>query len=387
MAEEVRSRQADVLAANAADVAAAEAAGLARPLIERLKLDGKRIDKIARAIEEIAAQTDPVGQTLDGYVRPNGLRVEKRRVPLGVVLFFYESRPNVTTDAAALCLKSANAVILRGGKECLHSNRALVGAVRAGLEAADVHPDAVVFLDNPDRSLVPPLLKLRDLIDVVIPRGGHSLITAVVQESTIPVLKHFDGNCHIYVDAAAADIADDVVRVCVNAKTSYPGGAVCNAAEKILFHQSVAPLLLPKVAAALRSAGVDLRGDDEARRLDPAITTPATEADWGEEYLALRLAIKVVPSLDAAIAHINRYGSRHTDAILTTDTRAADRFVAEVDSASVMVNASTRFADGGEYGLGAELGISTDKLHARGPMGAADLTTYKWIVTGQGHCR
>lgn len=387
MAEEVRSRQADVLAANAADVAAAEAAGLARPLIERLKLDGKRIDKIARAIEEIAAQTDPVGQTLDGYVRPNGLRVEKRRVPLGVVLFFYESRPNVTTDAAALCLKSANAVILRGGKECLLSNRALVGAVRAGLEAADVHPDAVVFLDNPDRSLVPPLLKLRDLIDVVIPRGGHSLITAVVQESTIPVLKHFDGNCHIYVDAAAADIADDVVRVCVNAKTSYPGGAVCNAAEKILFHQSVAPLLLPKVAAALRSAGVDLRGDDEARRLDPAITTPATEADWGEEYLALRLAIKVVPSLDAAIAHINRYGSRHTDAILTTDTRAADRFVAEVDSASVMVNASTRFADGGEYGLGAELGISTDKLHARGPMGAADLTTYKWIVTGQGHCR
>ncbi|MFN4242369.1 MAG: glutamate-5-semialdehyde dehydrogenase [Tepidisphaerales bacterium] len=387
MAEEVRSRQADILAANAADVDAAESSGLARPLIERLKLDGKRIEKIARAIEEIAAQTDPVGQTLEGYVRPNGLRIEKRRVPLGVVLFFYESRPNVTTDAAALCLKSANAVILRGGKESLHSNRALVSAVRAALEAADVPPDAVVFLDNPDRSLVPPLLKLNDLIDVVIPRGGHSLITTVVRESTIPVLKHFDGNCHVYVDASAIDIPDDVVRVCVNAKTSYPGGAVCNAAEKILFHAAAAPELLPKVAAALRQAGVDIRGDEESRRIDPSITVAATEEDWPKEYLSLTIAFKVVPSLRAAIDHINRYGSRHTDAILTTDLRAAETFVNEVDSASVMVNASTRFADGGEYGLGAELGISTDKLHARGPMGAAELTTYKWIVSGHGHCR
>jgi glutamate-5-semialdehyde dehydrogenase len=386
IATAVRRQQGDILAANAKDLAEAERNQLARPLIERLKLDESRVEKIARAIEEIAAQVDPVGQTLEGYVRPNGLRIEKRRVPLGVVLFFYESRPNVTTDAAALCLKSGNAVILRGGKECLHSNRALVEAVRAGLAAADIHPDAVQFIDNPDRALVPPLLKLGRYIDVVIPRGGHSLITAVVKESTIPVLKHFDGNCHVYVDASAVQIAEQVVSVCVNAKTSYPGGAVCNAAEKILFNRDAAPLLLPKVVAALRAKGVEVRGCEATRSLVPD-AIPATPADWDEEYLAFRIAIKVVASLDDAITHINTYGSRHTDAILTTDTRAADRFVAEVDSASVMVNASTRFADGGEYGLGAELGISTDKLHARGPMGAADLTTYKWIVTGNGHCR
>lgn len=389
IASEVRSRRADILAANAVDITAAHESNLAPALIERLKLDDKRIEKIARSIEEIAAQTDPVGQTLEGYVRPNGLRIEKRRVPLGVVLFFYESRPNVTTDAAALCLKSANAVILRGGKECLHSNRALVVAIRAGLAAANIPQDAVVFLDNPDRSLVPPLLKLNNLIDIVIPRGGESLIRAVVEQSTIPVLKHFTGNCHIYVDASAASIASDVINICVNAKTSYPGGAVCNAAEKILFHQDAAPLLLPKVAAALHAQAVEIRADDASRKLIPPTipTTPATPADWDEEYLAFRIAFKVVGSLDQAITHINTHGSHHTDAILTTDTRAADKFIAEVDSASVMVNASTRFADGGEYGLGAELGISTDKLHARGPMGASDLTTYKWIVTGNGHCR
>lgn len=387
IAAEVRRRRAEILAANGQDVAVAESSGLERPLIERLRLDEKRLEKLARAIDEIAGQADPIGQTLEGYVRPNGLRIEKRRVPLGVVLFFYESRPNVTTDAAALCLKSANAVILRGGKESLHSNRALVGAVHAGLERCGLPREAVVFIDDPDRSLVPPLLKMNDRIDVVIPRGGASLISTVVRESTIPVLKHFDGNCHVYVDASAVAIAEDVVRICVNAKTSYPGGAVCNAAEKILFHERTASTLLPRVAAALREAGVEIRGDEASRQLDPQITVPATDADWPSEYLALRIAFKVVPSLEAAIDHINRYGSRHTDAILTTDLRAAETFVREVDSASVMVNASTRFADGGEYGLGAELGISTDKLHARGPMGAAELTTYKWIVSGQGHCR
>lgn len=387
MAGEVRRQRDAILQANAKDVTAAEAGGLDRALVERLRLDEKRVDKIARAIDEIAGQSDPVGQTLEGYVRPNGLRIEKRRVPLGVVLFFYESRPNVTTDAAALCLKSANAVILRGGKESLHSNRALVSAVHAALQRCDVPAESVVFIDDPDRSLVPPLLKMNDVIDVVIPRGGASLISTVVRESTIPVLKHFDGNCHVYVDASAVDIPDEVVRVCVNAKTSYPGGAVCNAAEKILFHAAAAPALLPKVAAALRQAGVDIRGDEESRRIDPSITVAATEEDWPKEYLSLTIAFKVVPSLQAAIDHINRFGSRHTDAILTTDLRAADTFVNEVDSASVMVNASTRFADGGEYGLGAELGISTDKLHARGPMGAAELTTYKWIVSGHGHCR
>lgn len=386
IASQVRARRAEILAANAKDVAAAQAAQLAHPLVERLKLDDGRVEKIAAAIDEIAAQPNPVGQTLEGYTRPNGLRIEKRRVPLGVVLFFFESRPNVTTDGAALCLKSGNAVILRGGKECIHSNAALVAAIRAGLAGTPVPGDAVLFIDNPDRALVPPLLRLDELIDVVIPRGGESLIRAVVKDSTIPVLKHFAGNCHIYVDASAAQMPDDVVNVCVNAKTSYPGGAVCNAVEKLLFHRVAAPSLLPKVVAALQARGVEIRGDDASRALVPSLT-PTAESDWPEEYLAFKVAIKVADSIDDAIAHINRYGSRHTDAILTTDTRAAEKFTAEVDTASVMVNASTRFADGGEYGLGAELGISTDKLHARGPMGAAELTTYKWIVTGNGHCR
>lgn len=386
IASEVRRRQESILAANAVDVEEARNAGLASSLIERLKLDGKKLEKIAAAIEEIAAQPDPVGQTLEGYVRPNGLRIEKRRVPLGVVLFFFESRPNVTTDGAALCLKSGNAVILRGGKECIETNKALVEAIRVGLVGANLPADSVVFMDNTDRSLVPPLLKLDTLIDIVIPRGGESLIRAVVEASTIPVLKHFTGNCHVYIDASAVTMPEEVLAVCVNAKTSYPGGAVCNAAEKILFHRAAAPPLLPKVAAALREKGVELKGDEAARGLDPQLAD-ATETDWPEEYLAFKMAFKVVDGIDEAIAHINRYGSHHTDAILTTDLAAAQKFTAEVDSASIMINASTRFADGGEYGLGAELGISTDKLHARGPMGASDLTTYKWIVTGQGHCR
>lgn len=386
IAAEVRHRKSEILTANGLDVAEAQRTNVASSLVERLKLDDKRVEKIAAAIDEIAAQPDPVGQTLEGYVRPNGLRIEKRRVPLGVVLFFFESRPNVTTDGAALCLKSGNAVILRGGKECIQTNKVLVGAIQAGLAAAQLPPDSVVFMDNPDRSLVPPLLKLDTLIDIVIPRGGESLIRAVVEASTIPVLKHFTGNCHLYVDASAGQIPEQVLAVCVNTKTSYPGGAVCNAAEKILFHKEVAPLLLPKVAAALRARQVELKGDDASRAIDPSLAA-ASESDWPEEYLAFKMAFKVVENIDEAIAHINRYGSHHTDAILTTDLAASQKFTAEVDSASIMINASTRFADGGEYGLGAELGISTDKLHARGPMGAADLTTYKWIVTGQGHCR
>jgi glutamate-5-semialdehyde dehydrogenase len=420
IAAEVRARRPEILAANVVDVSAAVAAGVDQPLVERLKLDDKRIEKIASAIEDIAGQPNPIGQIIESRTRPDGLRIEKRRVPLGVVLFLYESRPNVTTDAAALCIKSGNAVILRGGKECLHTNRALVAAIHAGMsdggcqmsdvgfQMSDVesapaptsdiihHPSAippsyvppgsVVFVDNVDRALVPAILKLDQLIDVVIPRGGESLIRAVVRESTIPVLKHFTGNCHIYVDASAVEMPEDVVNVCVNAKTSYPGGAVCNAAEKILFHAAAAPLLLPQVAAELRARGVEIRGDAGARAILPDLV-PARESDWPEEYLAFRIAVKVVCSIEEAIAHINKHGSRHTDAILTTDPRAADKFIAEVDSASIMINASTRFADGGEYGLGAELGISTDKLHARGPMGAAELTTYKWIVTGRGHCR
>jgi len=337
-------------------------------------------------VAQIAAQVDPVGQIIEGYVRPNGLRIQKVRVPLGVVLFFYESRPNVTSDAAALCLKSGNAVILRGGKEAFHSNQAIVGIVKDALAIAGIDPNAVQFVDSTDRALVPELLKLDRYIDLVIPRGGESLIRAVVKDSTIPVLKHFTGNCHIYIDRATGDMEEQVRRVCVNAKTSYPGGAVCNAVEKLLFHKDAAAKLLAKVCGDLAAKGVEIRGDEQTQTLYPGAIA-ATDADWPTEYLAFTIAVKVVDSLDEAVDHINQYGSRHTDAILTADVRAAEEFVKRVDSASVMVNASTRFADGGEYGLGAEIGISTDKLHARGPMGAADLTTYKWVVTGDGHVR
>jgi glutamate-5-semialdehyde dehydrogenase len=356
-------------------------------LIQRLTLNEKRIAAMADGIDQIAAQVDPVGQVIEGYVRPNGLRIQKTRVPLGVVLFFYESRPNVTSDAAALCIKSGNAIILRGGKEAFHSNQTIVQIIHSALRAQDPGlSHAVQLVESTDRSLVPLLLKLDRHIDLVIPRGGESLIRAVVADSTIPVLKHFTGNCHVYVDASAGGMEEEVRRICINAKTGYPGGAVCNAAEKILFHKDVAASLLPKVCADLAAKGVEIRGDERTRALYPAART-ATPEDWPMEYLSLIIAIKVVESLQEAVEHINEFGSHHTDAIVACDVRAVDRFVQQVDSASVMVNASTRFADGGEYGLGAEIGISTDKLHARGPMGAYDLTTYKWIVTGQGHIR
>jgi glutamate-5-semialdehyde dehydrogenase len=308
------------------------------------------------------------------------------RVPIGVVLFFYESRPNVTSDAAALCLKSGNAVILRGGKEASHSNRAIVQVVTDALNESGVDPAAVQLVGHADRALVPRLLALDRYIDLVIPRGGESLIRAVVKDSTIPVLKHFTGNCHIYVDAATQAMEREVRDVCVNAKTSYPGGAVCNAVEHLLFHKDAAPGLLAKVCADLAAKGVEIRGDERARALYPS-AKPASADDWDTEYLSFVVGVKVVDSLDEAVRHINDHGSHHTDAILTESARTAEQFVRRVDSASVMVNASTRFADGGEYGLGAEIGISTDKLHARGPMGAADLTTYKWVVTGDGHVR
>jgi len=382
----IRRQAQALLEANAADVAAAAQAGLAANLVERLRLNEKRVSAMADAIEQIARQTDPVGQIIEGWVRPNGLRIQKVRVPIGVVLFIYESRPNVTSDAAALCLKSGNAVILRGGREAMNSNRAIAGIFSAALAEADIDPAAVQLVESPDRALLPLLLKMDGLIDLVIPRGGEGLIRTVVKESTIPVLKHFTGNCHVYVDAATEDMEQQVRDICINAKTGYPGGAVCNAAEKILFHRDAAGRLLVKVCEDLAARGVEIRGDERTRALYPQ-ARPATEEDWYTEYLALIIAVKVVDSLDEAIEHINRYGSHHTDAIITQSLRAADRFVRGVDSGSVMVNASTRFSDGGEYGLGAEVGISTDKLHARGPMGAADLTTYKWVVTGDGHIR
>jgi len=386
LAGALRDGRADLLAANARDVQAAQAAQMQPALIERLRLTDKRINSMADSVEQIAGQVDPVGQVIEGFVRPNGLRIEKIRVPIGVVLFFYESRPNVTSDAAALCLKSGNAIILRGGKESLQSNLAIAAIISASLAKSGIDPGAVQLIQSTDRALVPPLLKLDKYIDLVIPRGGESLIRAVVAESTIPVLKHFTGNCHIYVDADIAGMEQQVREVCVNSKTSYPGGAVCNAVEKIIFHKDAAAKLLANVCQDLAAKDVEIRGDERTRELYSK-AKPATDSDWPLEYLSLVVAVKVVDSLDEAIAHINEFGSHHTDAILSNSKSAIDRFVAGVDSASLMVNASTRLADGGEYGLGAEIGISTDKLHARGPMGAADLTTYKWVVTGEGHLR
>ncbi len=375
-----------ICAGNATDVEQAQRSQLAPAMIERLKLDPKKIAKMAQSVRQIADQPEPVGQIIDTYIRPDGLKIQKLRVPLGVVLFFYESRPNVTSDAAALCLKSGNAVILRGGKESLQSNLAIARAIAEGLSASDIDPAAVQLIESTDRALVPQLLKLDRYIDLVIPRGGESLIRAVVAESTIPVLKHFTGNCHIYVDAAIDSLEQKIRDVCVNAKTSYPGGGVCNAAEKIIFHRAAAEKLLAKVCEDLATLKVEIRGDGTAQELYPK-AIPATEEDWFTEYLSFTIAIKVVDSMQQAIDHINHFGSHHTDAILSTDAKAIDEFVKKVDSGSIMINASTRFADGGEYGLGAEIGISTDKLHARGPMGAMDLTTYKWVVTGDGHVR
>ena len=382
----LRAARGELLTANALDVAGADSAGLAPAMVERLRLSDKRVEAMAAGVEAIARQSDPVGRTIEAFDRPDGLRIEKRRVPLGVVLFFYESRPNVTSDAAALCLKSGNAIILRGGKEALHSNRAIAAVIGAALAASGLDPHAVQIVESADRGLVPLILKLDRYIDLAIPRGGESLIRTVVAEATMPVLKHFTGNCHLYIDAACAGIEDKVVNVCVNAKTSYPGGGVCNAVEHLLFHNDAAPLLLARVCTALAAAGVEVRADDQARTLFPH-ARPTTPTDWDEEYLAFTVSVKIVDNVNAAIDHINTHGSHHTDGILSTSTASINQFVAGVDSASVMVNASTRLADGGEYLLGAEIGISTDKLHARGPMGAADLTTYKWIVTGDGHVR
>jgi len=382
MATAMREQADALVAENAKDLAAAQANGLTSAMIDRLRLDPGRVGKMAQAVLEIADQPDPVGETIEGHVRPDGFRVEKRRVPLGVVAIIYEARPNVTSDAAALCIKSANACILRGGKESFHSNMAIGSAISSALAKVGLPAEAVQIVNTTDRNLVPILLKQDENIDLVIPRGGESLIRAVVEQSHIPVIKHYTGNCHVYVDAGCpADLAESVV---LNAKTQRPG--VCNAAETILFHRDTADTLLPAVGKKLMDAKVEVRGCAETcKRLSGC--KPATEQDWYTEYLDLIVAIKVVDLLQDAIDHINKYGSHHTDAVVTPDVRAAEAFVAGVDSGNVMVNCSTRLSDGGVYGLGAEIGISTDKLHARGPMGAADLTTYKWVVTGSGHIR
>jgi glutamate-5-semialdehyde dehydrogenase len=353
-------------------------------MLDRLKLSRGRIADMAHGVEQVAALPDPVGRIIDGWVRPDGLRISRVRAPLGVALIIYESRPNVTIDAAALCVKSGNAAILRGGKESVRSNVALGELLKAALAEAGLPEEGVQVVGDTDRALVPALLKLPQHIDLVVPRGGKGLIRTVMEHSQIPVLKHLDGVCHVYVDATA-DLA--MARaIIVNAKTSRP--ATCNAAETLLVHRKAAALFLPEALRTLAKAGVELRGDEETRALAKGVRVkPATAEDWGAEYGDLILSVAVVSGLDDAITHINTYGSRHTDAIVTRDLSAAARFRREVDSSSVMVNASTRLSDGFEYGLGAEIGISTDKLHARGPVGLEGLTTYKWLVDGEGQIR
>ena len=368
--------------ANEKDLQAAKEAQLSEAMIDRLRLTDKRIDAMAAALEQIAAQVDPVGETLAGYNRPNGLRIEKRRVPIGVVGIIFESRPNVTADAAGLCLKSGNACILRGGKEALHSNLVIARVLSSAIAESGLPGQAVTMIDNTDRAIVTAMSRAEGLIDVIIPRGGESLIRAVVESATIPVIKHYTGNCHVYVHAKAdLSMAEQIV---LNGKCQRPG--VCNATETLLVDAAIAQEFLPRIADLLTQAGVEMRGDSRSRQIVPGMRA-ASEQDWSTEYLDLILAVGVVDNLGQAVEHINKYGSHHTDAIVTGDLAASQAFVAGVDSSSVMINASTRFSDGGEYGLGAEVGISTDKLHARGPMGASDLTTYKWVVTGNGHIR
>jgi len=381
-AEALETGRDKLRAANAKDLARSGEFGLTPAMVKRLTLDDKRIDAMAGALRDIARQMDPVGKADAAYNRPNGLRIEKRRVPIGVVAIVFESRPNVTSDAAGLCLRSGNACILRGGKEAFHSNCAIAEILRGGLAEAGLPEAAITVIDKLDHAVVGALCTAVGLVDLIIPRGGKGLIAAVTEAATIPVIKHYDGVCHVYVHADAdLDMAE---RIAVNAKAQSP--AVCNAMETLLVDEAAAKAFLPRAAAALRARGVELRGCPRSRAVVPDMIE-ATEEDWSAEYLDLILSVKVVAGLDDAIEHINKYGSRHTDAIVTASLSAARRFVTNVDSASVMVNASTRFADGGEYGLGAEIGISTGKLHARGPMGAEDLTTYKWVVTGDGHVR
>ncbi len=383
MAEALEASKDTLLAANQQDLEAGKAAGLSAAMLDRLTLNPKRLAGMSEALRQVAALDDPVGEIFDLHVRPNGLSVGRMRVPLGVIGFIYESRPNVTADAAALCVKSGNAVILRGGKEALHSNLKIAEILdRAGVEAG-LPEFSIQLVPTIDRAVVGALLKAPQYLDLVIPRGGRSLIERVVAESVVPVIKHYDGNCFVFVDESA-DL-DQALEIVVNAKCQRPG--VCNAMETLVVHRAVAEPFLRRAIPALREKGVELRGDETVRRIGGADVKPATEDDWRTEYLDLILAVKVVESAGEAITFTNTYGSHHTDAIVTRDHANAMRFLRAVDSACVHVNCSTRFSDGGEYGLGAEIGISTDKLHARGPMGLKELTSAKFIVFGTGQIR
>jgi glutamate-5-semialdehyde dehydrogenase len=383
MADGLRGAAATVIAANARDLQAAADKGLAPAMLDRLRLDAPRLEAIALGIEQVATLKDPVGDVLDAWERPNGIRIEQVRVPIGVIGIIYESRPNVTSDASVLCLKSGNATILRGGSEAIHSNMAIAAALQAGGEAAGLPEHAIQLIPFTDRESVAALAGMDKYLDLIIPRGGKGLIETVVALARMPVIKHYDGICHMFIDAEAdGEMAAALV---VDSKTQKPG--VCNALETLLVHAEVAPQLLPAIAARLASKHVELRGDARTVEILGAAAKPASEEDWRTEYLDLILAIKVVDSLEAAVAHINEYGSHHTDAIVTADEIAAERFMREVDSACVFHNVSTRFADGEEFGFGAEIGISTDKLHARGPMALRELTSYQYRLRGNGQTK
>ncbi len=378
----LRSAAPSLIEANRTDLAAARAGGADAAFVDRLTLDARAIEEMAQGVEQVASLEDPIGRITDLAERPSGIKVGRMRVPLGVIGIIYESRPDVTADASALCLKSGNAVILRGGSEAVHSNQAIAACVQAGLREAGLPADAVQLVGTTDRAAVGELLRLREFVDIIIPRGGKSLIERIIAESQIPMIKHLDGICHVYIDGAADP--DKAIRIADNAKTQRYG--TCNTMETLLVDAAIASRVLPPLAAIYQGKGVELRGDAAACSVVPGMAA-ATEADWATEYLAPILAVRVVEGIDQAIDHIARYGSAHTDAIVTEDRARAERFLREVDSSSVMVNASTRFADGFEYGLGAEIGISTDKLHARGPVGLEGLTSQKFVVLGDGQVR
>lgn len=382
MADQIEAEGAEILEANARDVAAAASKGLSAALVDRLLLNPKRLAAMAGGVRKVAGLPDPVGEILADWTRPNGLRIVKKRVPIGTIGIIFESRPNVTSDAAVLCFKSGNATILRGGSEAFHSNRAIAAAMARGGSAAGMPEHAIQLVPFTDRESVRHLAEMDAYLDLIIPRGGKGLIETVVSLARMPVIKHYDGICHTFVDAGAN--LEMAVEICIDAKCAKP--SACNAMETLLVHEAVAEAFLPWVASALTARGVELRGDGRTREILPGIGE-ATEEDWDTEYLDLILAVKVVGGLDAAMDHINAHGSRHSDCIVTEDEAAGERFLTGIDSATVYVNASTRFTDGEEFGFGAEIGISTDKLHARGPMGLVELTSYKYLLRGSGQTR
>jgi glutamate-5-semialdehyde dehydrogenase len=382
MANALEANSEKILRANQSDVEAAKAKGVKAALLDRLALDQKKIQTMAKELREVSTLPDPIGTILSSWTRPNGLIISQVRVPLGVVGVIYESRPNVTSDSAGICIKSGNAVILRGGSDALNSNVAIGEVLRDALAGTNVPVDAVQVVNSPDRKVAEELMAMREYIDVLVPRGGADLIKTVVEKSRIPVIETGTGNCHIYVEEDAE--LDKATPIVINAKCQRPG--TCNAAEKLLVHSKIANQYLPVVIAELRKNGVEIRGDEETQKIIPGVKA-ATEADWGTEYLDLIIGVKVVKNLDEAIAHINKYGTKHSESILTKDFDKALRFIKEVDSSAVYWNASTRFTDGNQFGLGAEIGISTQKLHARGPMSVQHLTTTKYVILGDGQIR